>query len=167
MSTPTPSATPPTTAPATGALNTLREAFRRCFQPDFNGFDWRDDDAVQRFAQTASRVLFPRPDERPTGGPKLTDDESETLMEAFGFHFNEPGDHERFAAAIEKVETILTERVEQAVAERHDAVMRLLEQHERLAGVEFLGVPFPPAVTLVDLRTALGLTTVTQTGETD
>lgn len=38
-------------------LDQVRVAFRACFAPDFGGWDWRDDDAVQTLARSLSRAL--------------------------------------------------------------------------------------------------------------
>lgn len=38
-------------------LDEVRVAFLDCFAPDFGGWDWRDDDAVQTLARSLSRAL--------------------------------------------------------------------------------------------------------------
>lgn len=45
---------------ALAKLSVLQEAFEAAFQPDFGGYDWRNDEAVQRFALAASAVLYAR-----------------------------------------------------------------------------------------------------------
>lgn len=41
-------------------LGFLQEAFEAAFQPDFGGYDWRSDEAIQAFARAASGTLYTR-----------------------------------------------------------------------------------------------------------
>jgi hypothetical protein len=53
------------------ALDQIERAFKATFEPDFGGFDWRDDAAIQRFARTVGMVLHRRTRQAPAAPIRL------------------------------------------------------------------------------------------------
>lgn len=49
--------TTPTVSPEQ-ALTDIRAAFDACFTPDFNGVDWRNDEAIQALAATVYPIIY-------------------------------------------------------------------------------------------------------------